>query len=215
MQARYYDPVIGRFLSIDPVTFMDTGNPSQFIRYAYANNDPINMLGPDGERAWGFNFDVMVVPGGGARVGGEIAYDTETKQLRVMGVFGPHYGAKVKGSANVFVEPSSDRPDSASYTATGSIEGTAKVKVGPIDVGINPTAAVDATLSTENGLSGKSDLSLDPSVDFKALSADENGRTSLGVGGGLGVTVGIDHKVDINISLDYSWMDDLLPLEQR
>jgi len=48
MQARYYDPVIGRFLSIDPVTFMDTGNPGMFNRYAYVHNDPINGIDPFG-----------------------------------------------------------------------------------------------------------------------------------------------------------------------
>ena len=52
MQARYMDPVIGRFLSIDPVTFMDTGNPGMFNRYAYTFNDPVNMVDPDGEEAW-------------------------------------------------------------------------------------------------------------------------------------------------------------------
>ena len=44
MQARYQDPLIGRFLSIDPVTFMDTGNPAMFNRYAYVENDPVNMI---------------------------------------------------------------------------------------------------------------------------------------------------------------------------
>lgn len=48
MQARYQDPVSGRFLSIDPVTFLDTGNPNFFNRYAYTVNDPINMIDPDG-----------------------------------------------------------------------------------------------------------------------------------------------------------------------
>ena len=48
MQARYYDPVIGRFLSIDPVTFMDTGKPEYFNRYSYTANDPINFTDPDG-----------------------------------------------------------------------------------------------------------------------------------------------------------------------
>jgi len=50
MQARYYDPVIGRFLSVDPVTFLDNGNPGYFNRYAYTFNDPINNLDPDGRQ---------------------------------------------------------------------------------------------------------------------------------------------------------------------
>ena len=50
MQARYYDPNIGRFLSIDPVTFLDTGKPEMFNRYSYAANDPINAFDPDGRQ---------------------------------------------------------------------------------------------------------------------------------------------------------------------
>ncbi len=49
MQARYYDPIIGRFLSVDPVTFMDTGDPSYFNRYRYCSNDPINCTDPTGQ----------------------------------------------------------------------------------------------------------------------------------------------------------------------
>ena len=43
MQARYYDPVIGRFLSNDPVGFALAG-PAYFNRYAYTLNDPINLV---------------------------------------------------------------------------------------------------------------------------------------------------------------------------
>ena len=47
MQQRYYDPVIGRFLSVDPVTAL--GNPvSQFNRYRYAANNPYRFIDPDG-----------------------------------------------------------------------------------------------------------------------------------------------------------------------
>ncbi|MEP1230386.1 MAG: RHS repeat-associated core domain-containing protein [Litorimonas sp.] len=49
MQARYYDPVIGRFLSVDPVGFLETGDPRYFNRYAYTANDPINLIDPTGE----------------------------------------------------------------------------------------------------------------------------------------------------------------------
>ena len=47
MQARYYDPQIGRFLSIDPVGFHES-NPQSFNRYAYANNNPYRYIDPDG-----------------------------------------------------------------------------------------------------------------------------------------------------------------------
>ena len=47
MQQRYYDPVAGRFLSIDPVT-TDANNGKSFNRYAYANNNPYRFIDPDG-----------------------------------------------------------------------------------------------------------------------------------------------------------------------
>ncbi len=54
MQARYYDPVIGRFLSIDPVGFTPAA-PAMFNRYAYAANDPVNNWDPDGKYCNSFN----------------------------------------------------------------------------------------------------------------------------------------------------------------
>ena len=39
MQQRYYDPVAGRFLSIDPVT-TDANTGASFNRYTYANINP-------------------------------------------------------------------------------------------------------------------------------------------------------------------------------
>jgi len=47
MQARYYDPKIGRFMSMDPVGFVEE-NPMSFNRYAYANNNPYKYVDPDG-----------------------------------------------------------------------------------------------------------------------------------------------------------------------
>ena len=38
--ARHYDPVVGRFMGIDPVG-VDPGNVHSFNRYAYANNNPL------------------------------------------------------------------------------------------------------------------------------------------------------------------------------
>jgi RHS repeat-associated protein len=48
--ARHYDPVIGRFMGIDPAG-VDPGNIYSFNRYAYANNNPYGYVDPDGESA--------------------------------------------------------------------------------------------------------------------------------------------------------------------
>ena len=51
MQARYYDPVIGRFYSNDPLGAMghiSQGNIQGFNRYNYAYNNPYKYTDPDG-----------------------------------------------------------------------------------------------------------------------------------------------------------------------
>jgi RHS repeat-associated protein len=67
MQARYYDPVIGRFYSNDPVdavSFLSEGNVQGFGRYTYVNNNPYKYTDPDGKA---LNF---ITGGIGALVGG-------------------------------------------------------------------------------------------------------------------------------------------------
>jgi len=46
MQARYYDPVIGRFYSNDPVGFI--GTVDTFNRYSYVGNNPYKYIDPTG-----------------------------------------------------------------------------------------------------------------------------------------------------------------------
>ena len=49
--AREYDPVTGRFTSVDPV--MDLTDPTQWNAYSYAQNNPITLSDPDGNRPVG------------------------------------------------------------------------------------------------------------------------------------------------------------------
>ena len=49
MQQRYYDPGIGRFLSVDPVT-ADGNTGGNFNRYKYAANSPYTFTDPDGRQ---------------------------------------------------------------------------------------------------------------------------------------------------------------------
>jgi RHS repeat-associated protein len=50
MGARYYDPSLGRFISVDPIGFKGS-NIQSFNRYAYANNNPNKFIDPDGKMA--------------------------------------------------------------------------------------------------------------------------------------------------------------------
>jgi len=47
MQARYYDPAIGRFLSVDPKA-PSAGNAFDFNRFTYVNDNPVRNVDPDG-----------------------------------------------------------------------------------------------------------------------------------------------------------------------
>ncbi|MFG1809487.1 RHS repeat domain-containing protein [Streptomyces sp. NPDC049040] len=49
--AREYDPILGRFLSVDPV--IDLDDPAQMNAYAYAHNNPVTKSDPDGTRPLG------------------------------------------------------------------------------------------------------------------------------------------------------------------
>ena len=45
-----YDPVLGRFISVDPI--MDLADPQQWNAYSYANNTPVTMSDPTGLKAY-------------------------------------------------------------------------------------------------------------------------------------------------------------------
>lgn len=67
MQARYYEPTTGRFLSTDPVN-PEAGSIYTFSRYAYTQNNPINRTDPDGRCA----EDACIIEGGVAVSAGVI-----------------------------------------------------------------------------------------------------------------------------------------------
>lgn len=51
MGARDYDPVIGRFISVDPE--LDLSDPTQWNAYGYANGNPTTLSDPTGRRPEG------------------------------------------------------------------------------------------------------------------------------------------------------------------
>nr|WP_252730798.1 RHS repeat-associated core domain-containing protein [Colwellia sp. E2M01] len=104
MQARYYDPVIGRFYSNDPIGFRDIHS---FNRYAYANNNPYKYVDPDGK----LSVDAVTAkayPKAAAYVNNKTITSTKkiaafktygyASPLKVMQAFNPNKGLGVKGA---------------------------------------------------------------------------------------------------------------------
>jgi RHS repeat-associated protein len=92
MEARYYDPVLGRFLGVDPAPL----NPSSvhgLNRYTYANNNPVRYVDPDGHSpldvaflVWDLGKLGVAVYSGNPAAIGEAAGDVA---LSVIGVASP------------------------------------------------------------------------------------------------------------------------------
>jgi RHS repeat-associated protein len=50
LTARHYDPRLGRFISADP-TIPDANSTQDINPYSYANNNPVNLIDPNGTQA--------------------------------------------------------------------------------------------------------------------------------------------------------------------
>lgn len=98
MKARYYDPLIGRFYSNDPVGF-SLLNPMSFNRYAYANNNPYSYVDLDGRAAstlypWIPSFLPSSAGGGAVAAGSGVV----AGGVLVSGVGGLYIGSKINES---------------------------------------------------------------------------------------------------------------------
>jgi RHS repeat-associated protein len=69
MQARYYDPLLARFYSNDPVGYTANNPVMSFNRYLYVNNNPYKYKDPDGNLAVPFAIGGCAVSGPACPVG--------------------------------------------------------------------------------------------------------------------------------------------------
>jgi RHS repeat-associated protein len=101
--ARYYDPVLGRFMGVDPVGFQED-NIHSFNKYAYGNNNPYRFIDPDGRQSmdiiynvWNRAFSNSAGPNANGAAGFEIA-----KQGVVQGYFD---GLKMSAEVGLLISP--------------------------------------------------------------------------------------------------------------
>ncbi|MCG7556401.1 RHS repeat-associated core domain-containing protein, partial [Pseudoalteromonas sp. Of11M-6] len=148
MQARYYDPVIGRFYSNDPVGAMGhigRGNPVHgFGRYTYGNNNPYKYTDPDGR--------IPVALAWFATPPGQAALITAGKW--VAGITGAAIGV---GIANDVVKPMMNEsavPD----VPNGLVGDQSDDRAGPNKSGKRHTSG---PLTSENGGTGDYETDLE------------------------------------------------------
>lgn len=159
MQQRYYDPAVGRFLSVDPVA-ADGGAGTNFNRYWYANNNPYKFNDPDGRIA---QFFVGAAIGMAVEIAAQkITNPNESINWKSVGV-SAMVGAATGGIASV-ARVAAVR---GSITVLQSVSRTAMA-------GAAVSAAGSAADSTVNGQI--------PSLGKMAVAAAVGGGLSFGAG---------------------------------
>ncbi len=71
MDQRYFDPELGNFISVDPVSIADNGDPRSFNRYSYAFRNPYRFIDPDGRESWSITGSSNVLPAMSEACGGD------------------------------------------------------------------------------------------------------------------------------------------------
>jgi RHS repeat-associated protein len=114
--GRYYDPQAARFMSIDPIAFVED-NTMSFNRYLYVNNNPYKYVDPDGEFlnfAAKFILDVGLNLAINYATSGSLGIGMALKDS-ALGVVNPAKTlAKMKTLANVLAKTNKKKVDYAS-----------------------------------------------------------------------------------------------------
>jgi len=195
-QQRYYDPIVGRFLSVDPVT-ADAGSGGNFNRYWYANNNPYRFTDPDGRDF----ISALINRATAIESGSQAAVDTANKQLVGEGI---EVGKEVARNAGAAV--TSVAKDRLSVSATAGVAKGTGVQINAsiandsdsaslITAGDGAFAGVFVNIKIASfEVSGDSPFSVDFSAiggDLAAggvsLMADPGGEVTAVVSVGLGV----------------------------
>ncbi|WP_417690542.1 RHS repeat-associated core domain-containing protein [Pseudidiomarina sp.] len=181
MQARYYDPVIGRFYSNDPVGYVTRNPVFSFNRYSYVSNNPYKYVDPNGEEKISIGYEAELVVIAGVKVSGSVSYDTDTGEISASAQAGPRLGLGAALGPTVSVTQSDTK--------------AAKTELGDVEIAVTGEAAIGPF-----GLSG--DLMSEKTLADAAKTSAGTGGLDSGQGGeskgkfkfkpGASLTVGLE-----------------------
>ena len=211
MQARYYDPEIGRFYSNDPVDYIAENPVMSFNRYLYVNNNPYKYNDPNGEVLFniiggiigavttynqaidmGYTHDEAMVAGG---VGGLVGFVTG-------GLSGGATSLGIKAAAKVAVKQSNSKVaaqlagSSASGGATGFVTQYMADAAGDVARG----QAINVDMGKVYGKSAEGAFTGFPGGTPPALL----GANALTNAAGIGIATQIE---GMKISNEISWFN--------
>ena len=63
LKTRYYDPEVGRFISVDGIEYLDPETINGLNLYAYCNNNPVTNVDPNGNKWWHWLIEAIIIIG--------------------------------------------------------------------------------------------------------------------------------------------------------
>jgi RHS repeat-associated protein len=174
MQARYFDPIIGRFLSPDPIGYKD-----QLNLYAYVANDPVNKTDPTGNA-------------GAQEFGACTTYGGCTKD-RIAGTNSPQGGGDV-AKEEKSIAKSVETAAGATGTLVAGAEASTRLTRVAMDVGTGATAAekrAATKLANKIGNSVLGKAAERVEIGAKIAQGDLEGASGTGLDIGIGGLVGL------------------------
>ena len=145
-RARFYDPVLGRFLQPDPIV-PQPGSPQGLNRYAYVNNNPLCHTDPSGHCPWWIAIGVGALLGAGITYGFQVAANISQNGLNVQAFTEVNWAAVGAGAVAGAVGV-------ATFGVGTAVLGTSLG--GTVAAGaLSSAIAGQAAQATENVLSGQ------------------------------------------------------------
>lgn len=198
MQARYYDPAVGRFLSVDPNS-VAVGTIFNINRYDYSDNNPINKIDPTGmytcDRKKNQQFCEYVDKLVKHLDESKNAYKSNSREYRIVTLIMKYVGAKDVGGPNyVPGDLSGDTAAQTNQNGTTTLDINKGVGDDVASSEIGHEAQHDLDTTNWKTMAGKTDDRKKAEAQYRRTENNAY-RTQSIILGGFGKTLNSDEIV--------------------